>query len=150
MMNQGLFFFVICEKPFCYCIVEMQECFVINCGKGCYCHDFSWLITEVYDKSQKLNRFTTKTWQTLLKIIVNVNFRIILLIWFLPKTFFKFNYFTELIQLQTIYKNELWSPAMFYEFLLLGNFFYKRMFVYGYEFLTRIRYNNSDPGGSAI
>ena len=53
VIKQGLFFFVIYHKTFCYCYVGMQECFVINCGKGCFCDGCLWLITDVYDKLQK-------------------------------------------------------------------------------------------------
>ena len=36
MIIQGTFF-VIYHKPFFYCNESMQECFVINCVKGCIC-----------------------------------------------------------------------------------------------------------------
>ena len=53
--------FVIYHKPFCYFNVGMQECFVINRGKGGLCDGCLWLITKVYDKSQKRPRLNKNT-----------------------------------------------------------------------------------------
>ena len=33
VINQGVSFFVIYHKPFCYYSARIYECFVINCGK---------------------------------------------------------------------------------------------------------------------
>ena len=63
MNKQELFFFVICCKPFWYYNVGKQDCFVINWGKGCLCDCFLWLITDLYDKSQKRPKFVTKKCQ---------------------------------------------------------------------------------------
>ena len=38
----------------------MQECCVINWGKGCLYHGCSGLVTEVYDKSQKTSKDNQK------------------------------------------------------------------------------------------
>ena len=62
VIKPGLFF-VIYHKPLCYCNLEMQECFVINYGKWCLCDGCLWLITEVYDKSQKRPKLITKKCQ---------------------------------------------------------------------------------------
>ena len=48
------------HKPFGYCNKEIQECFVINCGKGCLSDGHLRLIIEVYDKSQKRLKLTKK------------------------------------------------------------------------------------------
>ena len=37
VIKKLMFSFVIYHKPFCFCNVGMQECFVINYGKGCLC-----------------------------------------------------------------------------------------------------------------
>ena len=60
VLKQAPFFFVIYYKHFCYCNIGMQECFAINFGTGCLCDGCLWLITEVYDKSQKRPKLITK------------------------------------------------------------------------------------------
>ena len=44
---------MIYHKPFCYCNLGRQECFVNNCGKR-------WLYLKVLEKSQKPPKFGTQ------------------------------------------------------------------------------------------
>ena len=60
LIKQGLLFFVIYHKPFCYCIAGMQECLMINCRKGCLYDGCLWLITEVRHNSQKTSEVNHK------------------------------------------------------------------------------------------
>ena len=65
------------HKPFGYCNKEIQECFVINCGKGCLSDGHLRLIIEVYEKSEKRLKLTKKCQEITLCITLSVQHSVI-------------------------------------------------------------------------
>ena len=58
VVKQELFFILIYYKPFCYCNVGKQDCFVISCRKGCLRDGCLWLIKGSFwqiTKTSKVN-----------------------------------------------------------------------------------------------
>ena len=60
VIKQGLFFLYALWSITNLSVIVMWECFVNNCGNRWLCDACLWLITEVYDKSQKPSIVITK------------------------------------------------------------------------------------------
>ena len=60
VVKQELFFILIYYKPFCYCNVGKQDCFVISCRKGCLRDGCLWLIKGSFWQITKTSKLIMK------------------------------------------------------------------------------------------